>query len=277
MKRILSLIISCALFGTVLVTGCSSEPEQTAASEVSGITQEQIEENIVGMWLMTEVDGHPALTSEMRVLDIVSTSQAYSSMSRVGVPYAPFVKRAEASVDINGNVLTVTINDAEGHSPVQEYVLSEINANRFTGSISLPVGLPGESSDSEPVYEENTVSFTRISDDFSGDIIGAWEGHCTSEGSYFDDGYEHRWEFRNDGSYVYYTLEGDSWVAAEDSSNDYFVAGTLLCLRWTEGEIEYREWWEVSIGGDTMSWVARCENDDGTTYTATFEMTRVAE
>ena len=39
---------------------------------------------------------------------------------------------------------------------------------------------------------------------------------------------------------------------------------------------ELREWWEIeSIKGDVMKWKALRMRDDGSTYTATFEMTKV--
>ena len=77
-------------------------------------------------------------------------------------------------------------------------------------------------------------TYSRIGCTRSDDIIGTWEGHCTSEGSAFDDGQEHRWEYKDDGTYVYYVKDE-----------------------------EYREWWEISIDGDT--------------FTATFEMKKVDE
>jgi hypothetical protein len=38
---------------------------------------------------------------------------------------------------------------------------------------------------------------------------------------------------------------------------------------------ENREWWEVTIDGNKMNWTALRQNADGTTFTATFEMTKV--
>jgi hypothetical protein len=59
--------------------------------------------------------------------------------------------------------------------------------------------------------------------------------------------------------------------------NEYFVAGNLLCSRWMENGQENREWWEISIDGDKMNWTALREDEDGKTFTATFEMKRVEE
>ena len=108
-------------------------------------------------------------------------------------------------------------------------------------------------------------------------MIGTWEGRCTSEGSVFDDGQDHRWEFKDDGTYVYYVKDGDNWVPADAVEGDYFVAGNLLCGRWFEDERENREWWEITIDGDKMNWTALREGEDGETFTASFEMQKVPE
>ena len=61
---------------------------------------------------------------------------------------------------------------------------------------------------------------------------------------------------------------------------EYFVDGILLCTRWkqTANSKELREWWEIeSINDGVMKWTALRMRDDGTTYTATFQMTKVKD
>lgn len=111
--------------------------------------------------------------------------------------------------------------------------------------------------------------------DLSELIIGTWEGHCTSDNSEFDDGQDHRWEYKDDGTYVYYINDGNDWVPSNDKMNEYSVDGNVLDTRWGDGSTENREAWEIAIEGDTMKWTAEREKGDGTTYTVTFEMTRV--
>jgi hypothetical protein len=104
----------------------------------------------------------------------------------------------------------------------------------------------------------------------------------SDKGSEFDDGEEHCWEYLADGSYVYYSKNAEGqFVPVESVFNQYFVDGTLLCTRWKnvgEGEEEHREWWEIaSIENGVMKWTALRQRPDGTTYTATFQMTKNAE
>ena len=118
--------------------------------------------------------------------------------------------------------------------------------------------------------------YVRVTADYSAAIVGTWQGRCTSEGSVFDDGQEHRWQYKADGTYVYYVKSGDNWVPYEGNTlNEYFVDGTLLCTRWIDLGQENREWWEITIDGSQMHWTALRQNPDGTTFTATFEMEKV--
>ena len=59
---------------------------------------------------------------------------------------------------------------------------------------------------------------------------------------------------------------------------EYFVDGTLLCMRWKNAgdDTEKRERWEIaSVENGKMKWTALRQKEDGSTYTTTFEMTKV--
>lgn len=93
----------------------------------------------------------------------------------------------------------------------------------------------------ETIVMEEPMRLVKVSKDFSGDILGTWEGRCTGEGSVFDDGQEHRWEYNDNGTYIYYVKDDDSWEVSDDTLSEYFVAGNLLYTRWMEDGIENRE------------------------------------
>lgn len=81
-----------------------------------------------------------------------------------------------------------------------------------------------------------------------------------------------------DGTFHYYHKVDGQWQLSDDEYANYFVDGTLLCTRWKnagEGQQENREWWEITIKNGVMKWTALRKREDGTTYTATFEMTKV--
>ena len=133
----------------------------------------------------------------------------------------------------------------------------------------------GKSAGTEAAQADAAKTNSEADIDYSKDILGIWEGRCTSEGSAFDDGQDHRWEYKADGSYVYYVKEGDKWVPSADTINEYSVDGNQLYTHWGEDGQDNTESWEISIDGDTMSWTAQREGDDGKSLTVTFEMKRV--
>ena len=82
-----------------------------------------------------------------------------------------------------------------------------------------------------------------------------------------------------DGTFNYFRKVNGQWQISDDDYADYFVAGNLLCTRWKNagaGNEEHREWWEIeSIENGVMKWKALRQREDGTTYTATFQMVKV--
>ena len=52
--------------------------------------------------------------------------------------------------------------------------------------------------------------YERIFNDYEQDIVGTWEGMVTSDEDDHTDGELHRWEYKADGTYVYYRMvDGD--------------------------------------------------------------------
>ena len=252
-KRRIGLIGLACLTAGIGLAGCVGSSEQptetttTAEITTAEVTQADIEKMIIGSWIVAERKGQPALTNEKSVFTFESPTKAYVSASFNARPELgiEWLNMLESEVEIKGNKVTIT---------------------RKGG---------GEATSKETVITEEQIRFVKVKDDYSKDILGTWEGHCTSEGSVYDDGQEHRWEYKEDGTYVYYHKDGDNWVPSDDKLNDYFVDGNLLCTRWGDGNTEDREWWEITIDGDTMNWTALRENEGGSTFTATFEMNKV--
>jgi len=52
--------------------------------------------------------------------------------------------------------------------------------------------------------------YERIFNDYEQDIVGTWEGMVTSDEDDHTDGELHRWEYKADGTYVYYR----KWLTA---------------------------------------------------------------
>ena len=235
---------------------------------------EDLAEKIIGKWITADVNGKDTPTNEKSVLTFVSTTKAYKSASILSNTdwITRWIDKLESDVVINGNKVTLTNHSSENQMAIEEYIISDINDNEFTANKKTSVWVDGQ----KKAERESVVRFEKIKADYAQPVLGTWEGHCTSEGSVFDDGQEHRWQYNADGTYVYYVKDGDNWVPYEGNTlNEYFVDGNLLCTRWIDQGQENREWWEINISGDKMNWTALRQKEDGTTFTATFEMKKI--
>ena len=233
-----------------------------------------IPEKIIGKWMIADRDGQPMQTNKKRVFTFVSTTKAYMSASLSAHPEVGtfWGVHLEGDVVISGNKIIVTAQADENKTVVHDFIITDITDKQFSAKHEVT-----HTIDNKVVLSiEGEVRYVKVTADYSDAIVGTWEGRCTSEGSIFDDGQEHRWEYKADGTYVYYVKDGNNWVPyATNTLNEYFVDGNLLCTRWIDNGVENREWWEITITDGKMNWTALRENEDGTTFTATFEMKKV--
>ena len=232
-------------------------------------------EKLLGKWIQAETNGEPTLTNKKTVTTFYSTGLATISTSRETRSATMIWSNSqEYEVDIDGNKVTLTREVDANITLINEYIITDINDDEMVCNFRHITIRDGEKR--EP--QDQFVRFKRVEADYSDAIVGLWEGHCTSEGSAFDDGQVHRWKYKNNGDFVYYVKNSaGEWVPGDNTLNEYFVDGNLLCTRWVDEGVEYREWWEIaSIADGKMSWTAlRQDNPDSTPYTVTFEMKRV--
>ena len=220
-----------------------------------------LEEQIIGKWMKADINGQPAPTNEKVIFTFVSLTEAYRSGSFTQLPDDATVwnDRFNMNVVIDGNKMTLTGIVDEHTTNVAEFTVSSISATEFTAKLHVTAKVDGN-----VVFSmEETDRFVKVTDDYTQAILGTWEGHVT--------------RYNADGTYVYYNKDGNNWIPNPlNTLNEYFVDGKLLCMRWINNGAEYREWWEIaSIEDNVMSWTALRKKDDGTTYTASFSMTKV--
>ena len=257
-----ALICSASVF-----TSCTKQDNPVNPAD-------NLAEKIIGKWIVADIDGQPVPTNEKLVYTFVSGTKAFMSASltahqEVGTFWSDQI---EADVAISGSNVTLTFHPFEYQTGVVEYTVNAINNSELIANRKLTVTVNGK----VVISEDQLVRYEKVTADYREAIVGTWEGRCTSENSVFDDGQEHRWQYNADGTYVYYVKDGDSWVPyATATSCEYFVDGNLLCTRWIDNDVEHREWWEITINGDKMNWTALRQKEDGTTFTATFEMKKV--
>jgi hypothetical protein len=261
-----TLAFTMLLCGSSVFTACSSNDDNP-------VPEKPLSEKLLGKWMISELDNQPCPTNLKAVITFLSPTEAYGSLSDF---YSDsWNSHASAVVTIDGSKVSLTANENEHITHVTKVDISRITDTDMWLSSDWRVYKDGEEIGGEIWGNER---YERITNDYEKDIIGTWEGKVTSDKDEHTDGELHRWEYKSNGTYVYYSKVDGDWKASTDNLSDYFVDGTLLCTRWkkTSDSEEIREWWEIeSIQNGKMKWKALRMRDDTTTYIATFEMTKV--
>ena len=267
--------IGAYTFMCKVTDGKGTVESNEATLTITDIPASGLAENIIGKWMVDALNGQPCPTNLKAVITFLSATKAYGSLSDF---YSDsWNSHASADVVIDGNNVTLTAFENEHTKHVTVADIYSITDKDMRLKSDWKAYTDGEMVINE-VYDNER--YIRINNDFENDIIGTWEGKVTSAEDEHTDGELHRWEYKADGTYVYYNKVGDEWVNNNDVLAEYFVDGILLCTRWkqTADSKELREWWEIeSIKDGKMKWTALRMRDDGTTYTATFQMTKVKD
>ena len=230
-------------------------------------------EKIVGKWMVAELDGEACPTNLKAVVTFDSPTKASGSLS-------DFYSKSwnvdvEADVKIDGNKMIITAKEDDHITHVLNVIVYSITDEDMVLSSEWTVFVDGKEAHQE-VYEEER--WERVTKDYEAAFLGEWEGKVTRDLGDETNDELHRWECNPDGTYSFFDLVDDKWVEAPHYLADYFVDGTLLCTRWqdTKDSEELREWWEIeSIKDDVFKATALRVREDGSTYTATLQMTRV--
>ncbi len=269
MKKMIQWVMAATLVcGTSVFTACSDKEEEPATTVQTDLN---LKEKLIGKWINVADNGEPTLTDQKRVLTFLSPTKAQFSFAANSVSL--WSSHMDCNVAIQDNQVIVTAT-ADGKDSETKYTVRSIDETTMSTDYVHSYSMSGRILFSG----EGTLQLKKIPVDYSQDIIGVWQGSITSsDGSAHDDGETHRWEYKANGDYVYYIKNGDQWVASNSEFNNYFVDGNLLCTRWKNvGEEECREWWEIeSIKDGVMKWTGLRQNEEGSTYTATFQMTKV--
>ena len=261
MKKLLMVLAATAICGTCLFTSCKKDGDLN------------LEEMIIGKWILAESKGVPAPTNNKYVITFTSPTKAYLSASLgAHTEFSTFWGSGqEVDVAIAGNMVKNTIVVNDHLTVIDDMKVTNITDTDTWGDLKISWFVDGTLA---KTVEGNTRT-EKVTSDYRAAIVGTWQGRCTSAGSVFDDGQEHRWEYRADGAYIYYRQENGQWVPYDDELSEYFVDGPLLCTRWGNNGQNNYEWWEITIDAGRMKWTALRKNPDGTTFTATFEMEKV--
>ena len=234
--------IGAYTFMCKVTDGKGTVESNEATLTITDIPASGLAENIIGKWMLDALNGQPCPTNLKAVITFLSATKAYGSLSDF---YSDsWNSHASADVVIDGNNVTLTAFENEHTKHVTVVDIYSITDKDMRLKSDWKVY-----TDDKMVINEvwDNERYIRINNDFENDIIGTWEGKVTSSEDEHTDGELHRWEYKANGTYVYYSKENDEWKAGNDVMADYFVDGILLCTRWkkTIDSNELREWWEI--------------------------------
>lgn len=239
---------------------------------------DNLTEKIKGKWMMAEVNGKPVVTNSKQVLTYETATKFYYSLSISAISdLNVWVNHCEGRYNANGTTLVQLVKlPNEDIKFSQQFNILSVTDDEMQVYAMSETFIDDQSYRLTKDLRERKV---RVTHDYSNDIIGTWEGRLTSDQDTYSDNELHRWEYKADGTFVYYRQNSHGeWVADVNTMAEYFVDGVLLCSRWKNvgDDTEKRESWEIaSIENGVMKWTALRQKEDGSTFTAQFSMTRV--
>jgi uncharacterized lipoprotein YehR (DUF1307 family) len=250
MSTVLALI---AMVGAILnLTSCSEEEELTAQDVA-------LKKSIVGKWKTYSVNGNLGITDNKEVItynsDGTFTSTTFRNKKWESSDNYKYYLNGSSYIEVNSNY---TVKAVISSISDDEIVYSDFANNKG--------------------FECQKLVSRKINADYSKEIIGLWEGvEMTGESTHGTS--DHRWEYRADGSYTYYTKDAEgNWIAdASNSGNEFYVDGDFLGTRWIRDGKENREWWDIEKCNDTeMVWSALRRNKSGKIFNTKMVLRKVS-
>ena len=162
--------------------------------------ENKLEQQIIGKWITTDVNGHAELTNNKSVITFLSSTQAIISTSRANLSENQgWASHLNASVVMDGNKVTITGQPNEHITIIYEITVRSITATDMEGTFRHNTLRDGEVVSDHGPFE---MRWVKVTTDFQQAILGKWEGHVTSAmGSAYDDGEDHQWEYLADGTF----------------------------------------------------------------------------
>lgn len=239
---------------TMVFASCSKDNDDNPAVP----TQQEIETKIIGKWKRQIENGKPVPTNVSTVLTFAKDGQSshsfyyYDEANKRGV----MVAHSPFEFTITGNELRERELRTSYYSDVVFYAdITAINDKE------LCLYNKKRTYDGKEEVTDDHRTYTRVTADYSKDIIGLWRG-VDSEND-LHGGSHHYWAYREDGTYTYFTQNEEGvWGAFDNTLNEYVVDGDWLATHWVKDGVDNYESWNIDrIEGDRMYWSALRDNN----------------
>lgn len=237
----------------VAMTSCNNESEQSTDS-------------ICGLWILEEIDNAEVLTDELFVLEFYDTGkELYAALETFGETDHRW---AEGSFDytFSNEIIHVTGKNSRGEASDITMKVESLDDSYLTYTC-----------------DGTRYKLRKAENKYTQSIVGLWEGKNVTPGidETAKEAELHRWEYDEDGTYVYYYKDSESgeWIEKDDDCQ-YFIYGDLLASNWNDDyniEISgrYSECWIIEIKEEGGSTVMNWEGHRANNSMGYFSMTKI--
>ena len=135
MKKLFMVLAATVICGACLFTSCKKDEDNTSLN---------LEEKIIGKWITAESDGEALPTNMKIVFDIVSTTEAYVSLSfRIERQKTPLGEIEEIDVEINGDDVILSHSPKPGMTVVVGLHIESITDATLTAKRTVTIRQDG--------------------------------------------------------------------------------------------------------------------------------------
>lgn len=190
MNWVLAATLAC---GATMFTSCTSDNNDNPANS-------NLVEKIQGKWMVAETNGKPVVTNFKQVLTYVSDTKLFYSLSITAISdLNVWVNHCEGSYKVNGTTLEQLVELPDDNIKFSHHInVTSITDDEMQTVTNNETFVNGQTHKITKDLRERKV---RVTDDYSDDIIGIWEGKLTSEQDTYSDGQLYRWEYKADGTF----------------------------------------------------------------------------
>lgn len=234
-----------------------------------------INEMLPGTWICEEIND-VAVPTNSKFVDVFLTDGTYTYCAAF---FESDVIRRWTESEMSYSVSNGKIH-LEGTDVNKIKWESDWKIKTMTSTVMTYI-VPSLKIDGVSYNDVNSYKLVKSTVDNSSSIIGLWEGKNVTSGATPSESALHRWEFLQDGTFVYYSYteldENDDPIWFMDGpAGTYYTRGYLLSTNWNTHDANAHdtyECWEIQISLGAMEWKGLRDGDK----TVSFSMVKVLE
>lgn len=231
------------------------------------VPAQDIMKYLPGKWIAKTEDGQPILTDRKSVHTFDTEGLVQYTVASHSADETSWHNRLVLNYSLYGAYMVEKGYDIDGTLTQWRSVFGQMDNQSLT-VYSFTGQRTGE------------LTLEKVNVDYADAIIGLWEGVDMSGDETYGDA-NHHWEYKADGTYVYYIYEDDTWKPKEQEGSYYMVDGNWMATRWIDADTHETmyEWWDLTIetqgGEEYMNWYGLREDETGKRFENRMRLHRI--